>query len=111
VRETSNQLRDASAKHLRFELVALTSTHAGVREVRPDEKIGKLIVVDFSDISRRVSAKLYECESKAKDDYQRTRLGTEAVTIALLAILEELQEIHETIKDVAHALRPLRGRC
>ena len=60
-------------------------------------------MVDFSDISRRVSAKLYECESKAKDDCQRTRLGTEAVTIALLGILQELQEIHQTIKEGAHA--------
>jgi hypothetical protein len=60
----------------------------------------------FFRCSRTVSGLLYECESKAKDDYQRTRLGTEAITVALLGILQELQEIHKTLKGSA----PIRDR-
>jgi hypothetical protein len=55
-------------------------------------------VVDINDVSMRVSAKLYECENKAQDDAQRARLSAEAVTIALLGVLTELRELHETIK-------------
>jgi hypothetical protein len=55
-------------------------------------------VVDFNDISGRVSAKLYECQHNAQDDTERARLSTEALTIALLGVLKELQDLHETVK-------------
>lgn len=47
-----------------------------------------------SDVSYRVSGKLYECSAGTADDsdIRRFRLGCEAITIALLAVLEELRE-------------------
>jgi hypothetical protein len=62
-------------------------------------------VVDFNQVSRSVSGKLYDC-GNAVDDHQLTRASTEAITIALLGILGELQDIHATMKEgAAHAPR------